>query len=263
MAYAPAYDSTSSLKGPFGFSITFHILLFSSLLVSSLFSHRGDSWGGTGGGAVTVGLVGSVPGISLPRPDTVTTNRVVDDTKGLYKAEPQPKVTPPTDATPIPKFEKNKPPKYITRPSKVLENPAPPPENAVPYGGGGTPSIPYTSFAMGAGTAAGIGISGPGAGNFGAQFPWYVEAVQRRISGNWLQSTVDPSVQFAPRVDVTFQILRDGSVANIQLLQSSGNASVNNSAVRAIHDSSPLERLPNEYRGSFVSVEFWFDFRRR
>jgi len=89
-----------------------------------------------------------------------------------------------------------------------------------------------------------------------------VEAVQRRISSNWLQSTVDPTVRWAPRAVVTFQILRDGSAANIQVLQSSGNASVDASAVRAIHDSSPMQRLPSEYPGSNVSVEFWFDFRR-
>ena len=149
----------------------------------------------------------------MPRPDVETPSRVVDESKGLYKAEPQPKAVPPPDATPIPKFEKNKPPKYVTRPSKVLENPAPPPPNAVPYGGGGTPTVPYSSFAMGAGTAtqAGMGFEGPGAGNFGARFSWYVEAVQRKISSTWLQSTVDPRVQFAPRVVATFDILRDGS----------------------------------------------------
>ena len=31
----------------------------------------------------------------------------------------------------------------------------------------------------------------------------------------------------------------------------------------AILSSSPLERLPNEYSGSYVLVEFWFDFRRQ
>ncbi len=231
------------------------------MLVSSLYSHRGDLWGGPGGGAVSIGLVGSLPGIPLPKPDVVTTSRVVDETKGLYKSEPKP-VEPPTEATPIPKFEKKKPPRYVTRPSRVLENPAEPPPNAVPYGQGGAPSVPYTSFAMGAGTQAGLGMSGAGGGNFGSRFPWYVEAVQRRISSNWLQSTVDPMVRWAPRVVVTFQILRDGSVTNIQLLRSSGNASVDASAVRACHDSSPLERLPSEYPGSNVSVEFWFDFRR-
>ena len=104
---------------------------------------------------MTVGLVGNVPAIPLPRPDVESENRVVDKSKGLFKAEPAKKLTPPPDAMPIPKFEKNKPPKYITQPSKVLENPTPPPPNAVPYGGGGAPTVPTTSFAMGAGNHAG------------------------------------------------------------------------------------------------------------
>jgi TonB family protein len=56
--------------------------------------------------------------------------------------------------------------------------------------------------------------------------------------------------------------LRNGAVANVQVLQTSGNASVDASAVRAIMGSNPMNALPNEYPGNKVSVEFWFDFRR-
>jgi protein TonB len=61
---------------------------------------------------------------------------------------------------------------------------------------------------------------------------------------------------------VTFTVLRDGNITNVQILRSSGNASVDNSAVRAIMSSSPVERLPSEYSGNSVNVEFWFEFRR-
>jgi protein TonB len=263
MPLNPTYPAPAGFKGPFGFSVAFHVLLFVLLAISTVNSHRGDTWGGPGGGSMTIGLVGSAPAIPLPTPPEITSNPVVDESKGLYKSEPVPNIPPPADATPLPKFEKNKPPKYITRPSKVLPNPTPPPENAVPYGGGGTPSMPTSSFAMGSGsTAAGLGVSGPGAGNFGARYSWYVEAVQRRISGNWLQSTVDPNIRWAPRMVVTFQIQRNGSVANSQILQTSGNRSVDNSAIRAIQESSPFQPLPNDYNGSFVNVEFWFEFKR-
>src|SRR5208283_4195439 len=104
--------------------------------------------------------------IPLPQPDVVSTNRVVDESKGLFKAEPKPLPKPAPDATPIPKFERNKPPKYVTHPSKLLENPTPPPPNAIPYGGGGTPEIPITSFAMGATgtTLGGLAVAGAGGG---------------------------------------------------------------------------------------------------
>src|SRR3984957_533364 len=263
MATLAANPPSDKLAGTLSASLVLHVGLVVLFIGSAIYSHQGDSWGGPGG-AVTVGVVGSLPAVPMPRPEVETPSRVVDESKGLYKVEPQPKAVPPPDATPIPKFDKKKPPKYVTRPSKVLENPAPPPPNAVPYGGGGTPTGPYRSFAMGAGssTQAGMGFEGPGAGNFGARFSWYVEAVQRKVSSTWLQSTVDPSVQFAPRVVATFDILRDGSVTNIQVTKSSGNASVDSSAVRAIRDASPMQQLPPAYSGSRVSVEFWFDFKR-
>lgn len=252
-----------SLKRFFYASIVLHSLLVVAVGISTYFSHGGESWGAPGG-SVTVGLVGSVPAIPLPQPEVVSPNRVVDESKGLFKSEPQPKPKPEPEATPIPKFERNKPPKYITRPSKVLENPTPPPPNAVPYGRGGTPSIPVTSFAMGAtgATAAGLAVNGVGGGDFASRFGAYVTAVQQRISREWLQSTVDPSLTWAPRVVVTFDILRDGTIANIQLIQSSNNRSLDTSAIRAVQSSNPLMALPAAYSGSRVSVEFYFDYRR-
>ncbi len=255
-----------NLKAPLVWSLLFHSLLVGSLAVSTYLSDRGEAWGGLGaGGAISVKLVSGLNGVPLPRPPTVTTSRVVDTTKGLYQSELRPKVAePPVEAEQIPEFTKDKPPRYVTRPSKVLEDPTPPPPNAVPYGQGGTPSIPYSEFSLGAGgaTTAGMGFGGPEGGDFGGRFPWYVNAVRNRVSSNWLQTTVDPSLRWAPRAVVSFDILRNGAVANIQILRSSGNASVNNSAVRAILNSSPLNPLPNGYSGAKVSVEFWFDFKR-
>ncbi len=254
------------LKGPLTLSLVLHSLLFGSLAVSTIMSHRGDLWGGPGGGgAVSVKLVGGLTGVPLPRPESVTTNRVVDESKGLYKSEPKPKPKePPPDAQQIPQFTKEKQPRYVTRPSKTLEDTTPPPQNAVPYGQGGSPAVPYTQFGMGAGgsTPAGMQFGGPGGGDFGGRFSWYVDAVRNRVSSNWLESTVDPSLRWAPRAVVSFDILRNGAVANVQILQSSGNASVDASAMRAIQGSSPMQPLPNEYSGNKVSVEFWFDFRR-
>jgi len=254
-----------SLKAPLLWSLLCHGLLFSSLAVSTLLSHRGDSWGGPGANSVSLKLVGGLSGVPLPRPQVVTTSRVVDPTKGLYTSEPRPAPKEaPAEAKEIPEFTKEKQQRYVTRPSRVLEDDTPPPPNAVPFGQGGAPAMPYSEFTLGSdgATAAGMGFSGPAGGDFGSRFPWYVDAVRSRVSSNWLQSTVDPSVRFAPRAVVIFDILRTGSVTNIQILRSSGIASVDNSAVRAILSSNPVNPLPSEYSGARVSVEFWFDFRR-
>jgi periplasmic protein TonB len=258
-------------------AVLLHLTLGALLVISEFYAPPKENWGSAGNGSIKVGMVGSVPQIPLPQPEIETPSRVVDESKGLYKEEP-PKITqPPPDAIPIPKVPHLKPPKPTKEenvtpsrpkpehPSKILENKIPPPPNAVPYGHGGAPTVPATSFTMGAGnTSAGISFNGPsGNGDFGSKYPWYVEAVQRRISSNWLQSTIDANVGWAPRVIVSFDILRDGRVTNIQITKSSNNYSVDTSAVRAIQQSSPLDRLPGGYSGSSVGVEFWFDYKRQ
>lgn len=266
-------QSGLSLRGPLKLSAAFHLFLLAALTVSTIFSHRGETWGGAGGeGTININLVGSIPAIPLPRPDVVTTNRVVDTSKGLYQEEtqkaqpPQPPKAAPLEAPKplyVPNYDPYKEPQYRPKTSRVLENPSPPPPNAIPYGHGGAPQIPYTSFVLGQTTPGGMGISGTTGGAFGTQYPWYVEAVQRRVSSNWLQATVDPTISWAPRCIVNFEILRDGTITNIQLTQSSGNQSVDNSAIRAVRSSNPLDALPAPYRGSYVNVEFWFDFKRQ
>jgi TonB family protein len=265
MAYAATIRPNESLKRFVFTSIALHVALVLGVGISTYFSHTGENWGGPGG-SVSVGLVGSAPAIPLPQPEVVSPNRVVDESKGLFKTEPQPKPAPNLDATPIKKFEKEKPPKkYITRPSKTLENPAPPPPNAVPYGAGGAPTVPVSSFTMGTtgASVAGLAFGGAGGGDFASRFASYVTAVQRRVSSEWLQSSVDPSLSWAPPLTVTFVISRSGTITSVQLTQSSNNRSLDASAIRAVESSSPLPPLPSAYSGSYVSVEFTFNYKRQ
>jgi protein TonB len=275
--------ANDSLKTPLIIAGIMHAGVLTLALLGNYFAGHQDSWGGPGG-AVQVGVVGRLPAIPLPQPDVQTPNRVVDNTKGLYQSEPKKAPVVPPDATEIPKFLKNKPPKIVTppkpaqqtvepppkntsRPSKLLENDATPPPNAVPYGGGGAPTIPRSSsFTMGSAgvTQGGLSFSsGAGGGDFGSRFSWYVTAVQQRVSNNWLQSSIDSSISWAPRVVVNFDILRDGTITNIQITQSSNNYSVDSSARRAVELSSKLAALPSAYQGSSVGVEFYFDYKRQ
>lgn len=273
-----------SLKTPLILAIALHVCFLVGALLGGFFQAHENSWGGPGG-SVNVGVVGSLPAIPLPTPDVQNQSRVVDNSKGLYQSKPLPAPVIPPDATPIPEFLKNKPPKplakpkeeqhiatptqpkYNSRPSKLLENKETPPPNAVPYGGGGAPAIPRSSatFAMGntGTTQAGLAFNGASGGDFGSRFSWYVTAVQQRVSSNWLQSTIDQNVSWAPRVVVSFDILRNGAITNVQITQSSNNYSVDSSALRAVQQSSPVMALPPQYGGSRVGVEFYFDYRRQ
>jgi TonB family protein len=85
--------------------------------------------------------------------------------------------------------------------------------------------------------------------------------VKRRVQQNWLQNTIDPNVRAArmARTTMEFTILRDGTIKDIKLVQTSGNLSMDNSGMRALLASSPLPTLPPDYSGSYVRVTFDFD----
>ena len=139
----------------------------------------------------------------------------------------------------------------------MLPNPTPPPKNAIPYGSGGSPQVPTSSFRPDQNTKpGGISVAGSSGGSSGFHFQWYVEGVQRRLYINWQKeaATVDPSVSFAPAATLGFTILRDGTITNVQITQSSGNQSVDTAAIRCVEDSSPMDHLPAAYSGSSVDV---------
>jgi TonB family protein len=260
--FVVAQDDELSLRKFLVYSIALHALLTTFFFVASFLDHRGNAWGGVGGdGAVKVNLVGQLAGIPMPTAPVVSESRVVDPTKGLYKEEPKPKLPEPkTDAKKIPKFEKDKP-KPLSRPSRIFENKTPPPENAVPYGKGGTPNLPTGYSSTPGGSPGTVALQGQGGGDFAARYSWYTEAVKRRISGNWLQSTIDSRVLAARTAHavVQFAIYRDGTVKDVHILQTSGNLSMDNSGLRAVLSSNPMPALPGDYNGSYVTVTFDFD----
>ncbi|MHB8503013.1 MAG: energy transducer TonB [Candidatus Acidiferrales bacterium] len=248
------------------YSIVLHSLLALSIAASIYFHFQGPEWGGIGGaeGSVNVKLVGPAAGIPMPTERSITDSKAFDETKGLWKApKPEPKPEPPDIKAPaevLPRF-KNEKPKPPTHKSKIDEPKVPPPDNAVDYGKGGAPKLP-TSYATQPGGGSGpITASGQGGGDFASRYAWYIESVRRRIGQNWLQSTIDPAVRAARQAHcvMTFRIYRDGSVKDMQLTQSSGNISMDNSAQRALLSSNPMPALPSDYSGSYVDVIFDFD----
>ncbi len=217
---------------------------------------HGETWGGSGGGGAVIGatLVNRIP---LPANATQTQNIVAHESKGLSQSQPQTKEEQP-EAIPIP--ERSTKAKPGPQRSTVARKIEPPKENIAPFGQGGPVSGPYGVFQSG-GAKGGFGFTG-GGGDFGSRYAWYVDAVRRKVSENWLKYEIDPNISSARRVYITFDILRDGSATNIQLEQSSGVPSLDQSAVRALQRIDTFGPLPNDYGGRSVSVEFWFDYRR-
>ena len=255
------FPSEAGGKLPLMGSVTLHAAIFALALFGYLIPfRRGESWGGTagGGGAISATLVTSIP---LPRPPTESQNVLANESKGLTESQlrevekEQPKAidlpAPDVKLKGIQKRqEKKPPPKEI---AKVEDN-------KIPFGEGGPVSGPYGSFSAG-GAKGGLSFSG-GSGDFGSRFSWYVDGVRRKVSENWLKYEVDPRVDSARRVYITFDITRSGSPQHIQIEQSSGVPSLDQSAMRALQRIDTFGPLPQEYAGSYVSVEFWFDYKR-
>lgn len=251
-----------SLKKYFFRSVIFHVLLTASLLTGSYFERQGELWGGVGGksaGGTKVNLVSSA-GIPMPREEMVTESKVVDPTKSLHKEEPKPKPPEPkTEATPIRKFEKEKPLPPSPK-SRTLENKTPEPDNAIP-GHDGSPNL-LTGYSQTPGASAqGVSAIGQGGGDFAGRYPWYVDAVRNRVEQSWDQTTIDPATRAAHRAHavMTFRINANGSISNIRIVQSSGNSSMDYSAMRALQSIDAFRPLPNDYMGKYVDVTFDFD----
>ena len=113
-----------------------------------------------------------------------------------------------------------------------------------------------------AGGSGGVGITGPGGGDFGSRYAWYVDKVRRIISENWFKYEVGPNTAGAARVYLTFEITRDGRPTNVQIEQSSHVPSLDYSAVNALKRIDSFGALPADYRGGSVMVEFYFDLNR-
>jgi protein TonB len=219
----------------------------------------GDNWGGTtsGDSAMSAKLVSSA--IPLPAQPAENENVLATESKGLSESVSREKLPEP-EAIPIPdKTTKLKPEKLPRTPTAEKPRPEIKASNVVPFGQGGPVSAPYTMFKSDLGSG---GMTFGPAGSFGNRYSWYVDAVRRKVSENWLKYEVDPSITNASRVYLTFEIERSGQPGNIQITQGSGVPSLDMSAKRALQRIDTFGPLPPDYPGNRVSVEFWFDYKK-
>ena len=241
-------------------SLLLHIAFTAGVFLYAYFAGggHGGTWGAGGGGdALGVTLVSTIP---LPANTVPTQNIVANESKGLSQSQPKPKLEETPEAIPIPDKNTKPKPKTTATQRKPEAQPLEEADNVVPFGEGGPVSGPYGIFDAG-GAKGGFGFTG-GGGDFGSRYAWYVRVVQQKVSENWLKYEVDPRITEARRVYLTFDIHRDGRPSNVQVEQSSGVPSLDQSAVRALERIDTFGPLPSDYAGNKVSVEFWFDYKR-
>ena len=234
----------------------FHGFLVLAIVVAGYFleSHKISNWGNNEGDAVTAQLV-SGASIPIPRQEE-SENIVANESKGMTLTEPQPKPLETEDGISIPgKVIPKKVDKTVKTPD-VKPRPLPTPETAVPYGEGGPVTGPYGTFTA-PNTKGGFSVQNS---DFGNQFGYYIDGIRRAVKNNWLLYEIDPSVKAPHRAYIEFDINRNGSPSNVRVVQSSGVPTLDLSARRAVERVDTFGRLPDAYRGSQVTVEFWFDY---
>jgi len=259
------FEERDGWRRPLAISAALHAALFGSILLYAVFiaGGSGSNWGTAGdgtGNAMSATLVNSIP---LPaNPQAQPQNVLANESKGLAQSVPKPEEK---DAKAIPIPDRKAKTKITPKPPK--QSPVTPTHeqprevatvsNVVPFGQGGPVSGPYGNFSA-QGAKGGFGFTGSG-GDFGTRFGWYVDAVRRKVSENWMKYEIDPSISTTRRVYIYFEITRPGAPTNIRVEQSSGIPSLDLSALRALQRIDTFGPLPPEYAGNRVSVEFWFD----
>jgi TonB family protein len=182
-----------------------------------------------------------------PFPD----NPIVVDLVAAPRAAAQVQAPPaaPEDAPPEGvRLETREPPKVTPLPEKPkkkkVEKPPPPPQPARP--------APADQGGPAPGEAAGIvgelgggALASPGSDDF--QFAWYRDSITAAFRSQWRRPIL--SGQAEPiEVRLSFEILRDGSVRDLRVDQSSGLAIFDRAALRAVTDAAPLPPLPGAWR---------------
>ncbi|MFB3897155.1 MAG: energy transducer TonB [bacterium] len=104
-----------------------------------------------------------------------------------------------------------------------------------------------------------IGPAGTGLATEGIPFPYpyYLVAVQNKVSENWQPPDKSGAVREAKTI-VFFQILRNGQIANARVEQSSGSVELDTAALRAVKLASPLPPLPQGFKEDTLRIHFGF-----
>lgn len=127
--------------------------------------------------------------------------------------------------------------------------------------GTGTAQKASKSEPLSTGTGEGVGGAALGAGGRGG--PGIVKGMDYVIYQNRMLSTIKNNwVWVGPRgnikVVVHFNIKDNGEIVGLKIVQSSGNASYDDSVLRAVRKSSPLPALAESIRNGFSEVELAF-----
>ena len=241
----------------FAFAVALHGALLGSFLLTNLIHSNSEKFGEANAGGASIG-VEAVD--KIPLPQTGRPNPLAAQTENDAPQEPakpvereQKEVVPP-DAVKINLHKdkkqqaKEESTKRRFRPFEQLEN------NQLKS------KVPQAMSSPLFSQLAGSGRVGLGANTtLGTQFGAYATQIQNLIAQNW--HTNDVTAQVAPPVVASFELMKDGSIRNLTIVQGSRIPSLDLSVRRAI-EGVTLPPLPQGYPHSSAQCEFTFELRK-
>ena len=118
-------------------------------------------------------------------------------------------------------------------------------------------------YGLGQGRQGGVAV-GPMdvlSDTMGVDFGPYLARVLHDVRENWYR--IIPESARAPlmkkgKVSIEFAILKNGQVAGLQIVGSSGDVALDRAAYGGITASKPFPPLPNEFGGQYLALRFHF-----
>jgi TonB family protein len=257
--HADILDQHEPMRGAFIAAISLHAAILLSFFVSGWLAGHSESFGAQDpSGAVGIEAVNSIP---LPshgpqNPLANNTESTVPQTPTKPVEKPKVEPPPPPDAVALNRRTRKLPPqdasvKQRFRNYDQLMNNQLTTKTA--------PAVSSPLFAQ----KPGAGQVGTGANTtLGNRFAGYAAQIQQLVAQHWRTADVDARLQTAPPVIATFDLMRDGSIRNVRLLQTSNIPSLDASVQRAILDASPFPPIPAGYDKDYAKVEFIFELKR-
>ncbi len=189
-------------------------------------------------------------------PEYVEVHVVPARALGVERPKPRPAKPKPAPETPPPPPEPKPEPEVPAlpekpAPKKSVEKPAPTPapepaprpaDRASQEGPEGAPHGATTGDSR-----LGAQVVGPE----GTAFPYdyYLDQMLGQIRQNWTRPPAEGIEAL-----ISFRVLRDGQITEVEVRQSSGSRSFDLAALRAVHNASPLPPLPTSYGEDVLSV---------
>ena len=251
-------DQPEPLNRAFGAAVTLHVTLIAGMGIYGWVSSHHESFGApdAGGGAIGIEAVKSIPLLhSGPQ------NPVANDTESQVPQQPakplerekEEKVSPNAVALKM----KKRLPAYVASERQKFR-----PFNQIDQNQVFAKQAPQVSNPLFS-AMPGSGRIGTGANTtLGTRFAAYAQQIQQLVAQKWHTNDVDARVQTAPVVIASFDLMRDGRIRNLRVVQQSGISALDYSVQRAILEASPFPPIPAGFDKDSAKVEFTFELKR-